>query len=243
MVLGGRSAAIRPPKRVQDDDYLSALYSLAYTRLNDLIGSADRNRTVEVGSGLGLARLSGHQWLHSDVSGGTPISVLNLAQELPYRSTSLDALVLKDTWHHIPDIERFLCEAHRVLRPGGLVAVFEPYWGVLARFVYRYLHQEEWNTRSPSWSFPSNDPWDSNQALSYLMLIRDRDAFQARWANKFSIIEPTPHVGPSFLFSGGVSRRTFVSGRLLAALLRWEEKRGHWFDHLRFFHVFGLVKR
>ncbi|MFM7898682.1 MAG: hypothetical protein ACKO97_06940, partial [Actinomycetota bacterium] len=30
---------------------------------------------------------------------------------------------------------------------------------------------------------------------------------------------------------------------MLAALLRWEERRSAWFDHLRFFHVFGLVKR
>jgi hypothetical protein len=42
--------------------------------------------------------------------------------------------------------------------------------------------------------------------------------------------------------SGGVSRRTPVSGALLEHLLSWEERRGAWFDHLRFFHVFGLVK-
>ena len=75
------------------------------------------------------------------------------------------------------------------------------------------------------------------------MLKRDRDSFDQKWGSRFSVIEPEALVGPSFLISGGVSRRTFVSGRLLASLLRWEEKRGRWFDHLRFFHVFGLVKR
>ncbi|MFM7308719.1 MAG: hypothetical protein ACKO2Q_12210 [Actinomycetota bacterium] len=81
------------------------------------------------------------------------------------------------------------------------------------------------------------------QALSYLMLIRDRAEFDTTWQSKFTLIEPQAMVGPSFLLSGGVSRRTPINGKLLAALLRWEERRGAWFDHLRFFHVFGLVKR
>ena len=243
MDLSHRSATVRPRVRVRDDAYLSALYSIAYTGLSELIGTADRSRTLEIGAGLGLAQLSGHDWLYSDVSGGKPNSILNCAEELPYKSASLDALVLKDTWHHIPDIEQFLSEAHRVLRPHGTIAVFEPYWGLLARTVYRTLHQEDWDTTTSTWTFPSDGPWDSNQALTYLMLIRDRKQFESRWSGKFALVDPTPHIGPSFLCSGGVSRRTFVSGRLLASLLRWEERRGRWFNHLRFFHVFGLVKR
>jgi len=228
---------------ISSDSYLSALYALAYTRLAELIGPVDPARTVEIGAGLGLARLSDHRWVCSDVTGSDPIELLSLAQALPYRSGSLDALVLKDTWHHIPEIEQFLAEAHRVLRPGGVIGVFDPYWGVLARFVYRFLHQERWDATTPDWSFPSTDPWDSNQALSYLMLIRDRAKFDTTSQSKFTLIEPQAMVGPSFLLSGGVSRRTPISGSMLAALLRWEERRGAWFDHLRFFHVFGLVKR
>jgi len=228
---------------IANDAYLSAFYALAYSRLADLIRAADPARTVEVGAGLGLARLSNHRWIHSDVMGSAPLTLLNVAQALPYRSGALDALVLKDTWHHIPDIQQFLAEAHRVLRPGGVIGVFDPYWGALARFVYRFLHQERWDATTPDWSFPSSDPWDSNQALTYLMLIRHRAEFDAKWQTKFAVIEPKAVVGPSFMLSGGVSRRTPISGRALAALLRWEEHRGAWFDHFRFFHVFGLVKR
>lgn len=243
MKLRGRESTTPNIDAIVSDGYLNELYSLAYSRIAQVFGSAQHHHVVEIGSGLALASLSGHQWINSDVSGTAPLSVLNQAQQLPYRSNSLDALVLKDTWHHIPDIEQFLEEAHRVLRPGGVVAVFDPYWGILARFVYRFLHQERWDARTTSWAFQSSNPWDSNQALTYLMLKRDRDSFDQKWGSRFSVIEPMALVGPSFLFSGGVSRRTFVSGRLLASLLRWEEKRGRWFDHLRFFHVFGLVKR
>lgn len=228
---------------VESDPYLSSLYALAYSRLAGLLSDARPERTVEIGSGLGLSRLSGIDWINSDVSGGDPLSLHTAAQHLPFKSHSLDALVLKDTWHHIPDIECFLDEAHRVLRPSGMIAVFDPYWGALARFVYRFLHQEKWDSRTENWKFESNDPWDSNQALTYLMFKRDRAVFEGRWGRIFSVIEPKALVGPSFLVSGGVSRRTKVSGRLLSSLMTWEERRGPWFDHLRFFHVFGLVKR
>lgn len=228
---------------VLNDAYLSAIYSLAYGHIHRIIGNADLQRTVEIGAGHGLAAHFGHHWVTTDIARTAKISLVNDARALPFRSGSLDALVLKDAWHHLPDIEKFLAEAHRVLRPGGVIGAFDPYWGPLARFVYRFLHQECWDASTLDWSFPSGDPWDSNQALSYLMLERDRAGFLGRWGDRFQLVEPGPVVGPSFLMSGGVSRRTPISGRALAALLRWEERRGRWFGPFRFFHVFGLVKR
>lgn len=228
---------------VQQDVYLLDLYRLAYSRLAQITTGATQDRSIEIGSGSGIAALTGRRWIMTDLAGKYPLHIRNNAEALPWRSESIDALILKDTWHHIPEIEDFLEEAHRVLRPGGVIAVFDPYWGTLARFVYRFLHQERWDAKTSTWSFASSDPWDSNQALSYLMLKRDRVLFNERWGSRFSVIEPRAMIGPSFLISGGVSRRTFVSGRLLASLLQWEEKRGRWFDHLRFSHVFGLVKK
>ena len=230
-------------ERITNDEYLSAFYATAYQALADVIPDARSQRTVEIGSGLALAAASGHDWLHSDVSLQPNLNVVNIAQQLPFPAGSLDALVLKDTWHHIPDIEGFLGEAHRVLRQKGVVAIFDPYWGFTARFVYRFLHQERWDARTPTWTFSSSDPWDSNQALTYIMLRRDRSTFEHHWSEHFEIVEHRRLIGPSFLISGGVSRRTFVSGRLLSALLRWEERQGRWFDHFRFFHVFSLRKR
>ena len=234
---------ILPAAAIMNDEFLTGLYQVAYSRLHELAGDTDQHHVVEVGSGLALARRFGYRWFQSDVNWHSELNSVNVAESLPVKDNSLDALVLKDTWHHIPDIESFLGEAHRVLRPGGVVAVFDPYWGPLARFVYRFLHQERWDARTKSWSFASTNPWDSNQALSYLMLRRDRERFNREWGERFTVIESRAVVGPSFLLSGGVSRRTRISGRLLRRLLVWEEQRGRWFDVFRFFHTFGLVKR
>jgi SAM-dependent methyltransferase len=221
------------------DQYLRSLYATAYEALAAIVRSAPPGQVVEVGAGTGVARGLGHRWWRADVSEDASLDVVADARNLPFASRSLSALVLKDTLHHIADVDAFLDEAGRVLRPGGVVAVFDPYWGPLARAVYRHLHQEPYDDRSETWSFEASSPWSSNQALSYLMLVRDRTRLATRWPNL--TVEPgVPLVGPSFLLSGGVSRRTLVSGRLLAGMLRWEQRRGPWFDVCRFFHVFAL---
>jgi len=144
---------------IADDEYLSAFYRCAYGHLATVVGTGHQpSRTVEIGSGRGLARLSGHSWWHSDVLPSEALTLRNSAERLPFHDQSLDALILKDTWHHIPDIEAFLDEAHRVLRVGGTIAVFDPYWGILARFVYRFLHQERWDTRALAMVVSFNRP-------------------------------------------------------------------------------------
>ena len=221
------------------DRYLAALYATAYGALADLVATAPAGPVVEVGAGTGVARALGHRWWGADVVANDALDLLADARALPFATASLSALVLKDALHHVGDVDDFLDEAARVLRPGGVVAVFDPYWGSLARTVYRHLHHEPYDDRCATWSFAAASPWSSNQALTYLMLVRDRARLSARWP-QLAVEWGGPVVGPSFLFSGGVSRRTPVSGRLLAGLLRWEQRRGRWFDAGRFFHVFAL---
>lgn len=228
--------------QVLKDPYLLSFYALAYSQLRAKVHDSHLGRTIEVGSGRGLAAHFGHNWLMSDVVADNELDVVNLAESLPIRSESLDAIILKDTWHHIPNIEQFLEEAHRVLRVGGLIAVFDPYWSPLAQFVYRFLHQERWDKKTTTWRFESSSPWDSNQALSFLMLKRDRQTFDRNWGLRFAVSKSEPLVGPSYLLSGGVSRRTRVSGRLLVRMLAWERRQGAWFNSCRLFHIFTLVK-
>ena len=140
-----------------NDAYLSALYQTSYGRLREVVATCSPDATVEIGAGLGLATRLGYAWMTSDIDRGADHTAQHAAQQLPYRTGSLDALVLKDTWHHVPDIEAFLAEAHRVLRVGGIVAVFDPYWGWLARFVYRFLHQERWDAMTRECN--CNDSW------------------------------------------------------------------------------------
>lgn len=245
--VGVRSAKReqRTPRRedIERDEFLVDLYAIAYRSLHECAPRSRTSRLVEIGAGPGPSRALGHQWIRTDIRRSDNVMVVNRAENLPFLDGSIGAIVLKDTWHHIPDISAFLREGHRVLEPGGVIAAFDPYWSPLGRFVYRFLHHEPWDTKTDHWTLNGDDPDHSNQALSYLMLRRDRSLFDRQWGDKYIVTERGRHIGPSFLLSGGVSRRTRVSGRLLARLLRWEERRGQWFDSFRFFHVFTLTKR
>lgn len=222
------------------DDYLHALYEAAFSSIIENL-PVDIQTLVEIGAGDGISRNFLPQSILTDISYHPILDTACRSDQMPFKSGSIDALVLKDTLHHLPDVELFLTEANRVLRVGGRIVIFEPYWGLLAKFVYRFLHQEQFNQNTDTWSFQSMSPWDSNQALSYLLLRRDRVRFEREYPF-FEIREHKVLVGPSFLISGGVSRRTIVSGRFLKLLLKWEMRRSKRFDFLRFFHVFSLTK-
>ncbi len=45
--------------------------------------------------------------------------VVGDSENMPFESSSFDALICANSFHHYPNPERFLAEAERVLRPGG----------------------------------------------------------------------------------------------------------------------------
>lgn len=225
---------------VLGDPYLRALYETAFKSLTDCLPEKI-NTLIEIGAGDGLSKQFLPRAFLTDIAFDKNLNAICTAHKLPFKSASVDALVLKDSLHHLPNVELFLNEAHRVLRVGGRVVIFDPYWGLLAKFVYRFLHQEEFDQNTITWNFQSNSPWDSNQALTYLLLRRDRARFEQLFPF-FKICEHEVLIGPSFLLSGGVSRRTVVSGKFLKILLRLEMRQSKWFDSLCFFHVFSLTK-
>ena len=52
--------------------------------------------------------------------------VMDVSQ-LGFSDAAFDAIISQDTIEHVRNDERFVAEAHRVLRPGGLFFVFTPY--------------------------------------------------------------------------------------------------------------------
>lgn len=227
-------------KTVLDDAYLESLYRIAFERITSHFPN-EKKVIVEIGAGKGVSRGFLPTAILTDIAFDPSLDINCSSHELPLKSASVDAIALKDTLHHLPDVEKFLHEAHRVLRIGGSIVIFDPYWGIAAKLVYRFIHQEKFDSRAETWRFASSSPWDSNQALSYLLLRRDREKFENQFS-KFSIKEHEVLIGPSFLLSGGVSRRTMISARFLNRLLNWEMRQSSWFNSLRFFHIFSLTK-
>jgi SAM-dependent methyltransferase len=62
-------------------------------------------------------------------AGARATAVRGDAYALPFEDDSFDAVIAAEVLEHLPEDERAMAELHRVLRPGGQIAVTVPRWG------------------------------------------------------------------------------------------------------------------
>jgi SAM-dependent methyltransferase len=146
-------------------------------------------------------------------------------QRLPFAAGSLRAVVMTNVLHHLPQPARFFDDAARAVRPGGVVAMVEPW----SRFVYRRLHHEPFDPGA-GWETAGGGPLSSaNGALPWILLVRDGKRFAERhpqWAVR--TVEPSMPL--RYLLAGGISMRSLVparDGRFWRALEGWLEPWRH----------------
>ncbi len=111
--------------------------------LDDLRRLPPGSLILETGCGLGNDGLellrSGYRLVETDVSPGQlaearrlhretgfqdrSVHLLADASHLPFAEDSFDGMLMVASLHHLPDPGRALCEARRVLRPGGVLVL------------------------------------------------------------------------------------------------------------------------
>jgi SAM-dependent methyltransferase len=198
---------------------LKRCYDDWYARLlADVRSVPTRGSLVELGSGGSYLKDLEPAFITSDVVEGVAERVID-ARQLPFDDASIQALVLTHVLHHIPDLEAFFCEAQRALVPGGVITMIEVAHTPFARFFFRNFHHEPYNDAARDWKFGQEDSMmDSNQALSWIVFVRDRRRFESRFPGL--VIEElsfTPWF--TYLLSGGVTMRDVVPQFLVGPLL------------------------
>lgn len=81
--------------------------------------------------------------------------VRGTAESLPFPDSSVDAMTMLDVIEHVADPDVVLAEAHRVLKPGGVLVVSVPHQGLLESLDSLNVYPR---IRRPSW--PRLDPAD-----------------------------------------------------------------------------------
>jgi len=206
---------------IQQRPILRAIYEQWYRELLADEATVPRRpeggALVELGSGGSLLRESCPQVITSDLIEGVADRVID-GRELPFADRSLRALFLTHVFHHIPDVERFLREAERVLVPGGVIAMIEVTHTPFARLFFQHCHPEPYDDRASSWAFDQSDAMmDSNQALSWIVFFRDRERFERLFPD-LQVAPPTFLPWLSYLVSGGVTKRNLVPPFLVPAI-------------------------
>jgi len=144
------------------------------------------------------------------------------AESIPYENSKFDYVIAKDALHHFKDPGQALSEIYRVLKPGGVFIVAEPYWSLLGRFIFRFIHPEDWNPRSSSLTLKSRDPWESNQALLLILVRR----FSTNSVLGSGLMLKTGQIsyGVSYALSGGVFSKNRIPDNFLIVLNRIERR-------------------
>ena len=102
---------------------------------------------LELGSGPGFLKTAYPEVMATDRQWRDGLDAVLDAGDLPFASGRMAGVVLLDVFHHLAAPADFLREAARILRPGGRVALLEPWVGLAGRLFYRYLHHEACDLR------------------------------------------------------------------------------------------------
>lgn len=192
---------------IRSKPFLHALYCDWYGRIMARLSRTDT--VLELGSGAGFLDELLPGVITSEVFETPGVKLVADACRLPLSSLSLDAIVMTDVFHHIPDVSLFLHEAARCIRPGGKIVMIEPWSTRWSRWVYTHLHSEPFVPEG-EWKLPAAGPLSgANGALPWIVFERDRAYFERQHPHwRIRAIEP--FMPFSYLLSGGVSMRSLL---------------------------------
>ncbi len=199
---------------IKSKGFLYKLYVEWYKKLASALPSAEvcPGKVLELGSGGGFFKEILPDCITSEVFATPGVDRVLDARAMPFEAEELRGIVMVDVLHHIPEVERFFAEAERVLRPGGVIAMLEPWNTAWSRFIYSNLHPEPFEPAAPDWSFPSSGPLSgANGALPWIIFQRDRERFTQNFPSlRLERLEADYPF--SYLASGGVSMRSLAPG-------------------------------
>ncbi len=189
--------------------FLKRLYLEWYDVFSNEIKKLPEGKLIELGSGGGFLKEICPEVLCSDILPLPGNDMTFSALEMPFKKDEISGILMLDTFHHIPDAQKFLQEADRVLKKEGKIVMIEPansHWG---RFIYKNFHHEPFDPKG-TWQIPASGPLSgANGALPWILFERDRLIFEKKFPG-LKIESITYHTPFRYLVSGGVSFRSLV---------------------------------
>jgi SAM-dependent methyltransferase len=192
---------------------LRAFYREVYARYAECLAKCPSDGVaLELGSGGGFARDVIPELVTSDTLPYDGVDKLVDATQMPFADASVRAIFMLNVFHHIPDVEAFLREAARVLKPQGRMLIVDQHPGWIGRFVYRYLHHEPFDPKASSWSFDSSGPLSgANGALTWIVFQRDRERL-LREHPRLRLERYEPHSPLRYWMAGGLKSWSLLPG-------------------------------
>lgn len=227
---------------IQSNRFLWQIYDEWYRLISNSIPSRT-DRVLELGSGAGFLSRYIPGLITSEIFLCSDIKLVLDGRQLPFSAASLDAIVMVDVLHHIPDSRAFLAEAQRCLRSGGSIVMIEPWVSTWSRQIYTRLHHEPFHPEAKDWNFPDTGPLSgANGSLPWIIFQRDRREFESAFP-ELAIRGVRPFMPFRYLVSGGVSMRQLMPAGAFGLWRRIESWLGAWPQHWSMFAFIHLERR
>lgn len=231
-------------QRIRANRFLHAIYLDMYGRLLAEVPRERFPRLLEIGSGAGFLREVAPHVITSDCVAGPGIDrVVDACRlEASFAPAALDAIVAFDVFHHLPDVEGFLRGAARVLRPGGRIALVEPWFTPLGQWFYRLLHHEPSVLDPDDWTLRGEGRLGGANSRLPKSVFGDGLERLRRVAPELRVVKRAPCHKWLYLLSGGLRLNTRVP-RAVGDWLLWLDRRTAALDALAGIFAVIVVER
>jgi SAM-dependent methyltransferase len=212
--------------KIRQNPLLFEIYSDMYTRLMAEVPVARFPRLLELGSGGGFLKDFAPHVITSDCVPVAGIDRVVDAGKLPeqFSEASLDAIAAFNVFHHLPDPCGFLRGASQALRPGGRIALIEPWFTPIGQWFYRALHHEPYLSEPSEWRIVGEGRLAGANSRLPTSVFRDSEARFRREFPDLTIRKTEPIHKWLYLLSGGLRLNTRVPRRLARALVAIERR-------------------
>jgi SAM-dependent methyltransferase len=226
--------------KIRQNALLGEIYRSVYAKLAAEVPAREYPRLLELGSGGGFFRDFAPHAITSEFAQVAGIDRVVDACRIGehFDEASLDAIAAFNVFHHLPDATGFLRGASRVLRPGGRIALVEPWFTPVGQWFYRGIHHEPSILDADDWNIVGEGRLGGANSRLPTSVFRDSDDRFAREFPKLTIVKRDPFHKWLYLVSGGLRLNTRVPRALAKWLVRVDQhvERGN-----QLFGLFALI--
>lgn len=194
---------------IRQKGFLRQIYAEWYASLASALPSREGS-VLEIGSGAGFFQDVIPELITSEVFYCPGVDIVLDGCKMPFADCTLKGIVMTDVFHHLYAPRGFLKEATRCVKPGGVLAMIEPWVTPWSRLVYGRLHHEPFRPEALEWDCIAAGPLSgANIALPWIVFERDRMQFEIEFP-QWQIRMIKPGMPFRYLLSGGVSMRSLM---------------------------------
>jgi SAM-dependent methyltransferase len=195
---------------IQSKPFLKRLYVEFYQEFKKRFPQDRPVRcVVEIGSGAGFIKEVLPGVITSDLFPAPWVDQAFSAEKMPFEDGSVDAFLLLNVFHHLPQTAQCLKEMSRCLRPNGKIIMIEPANTAWQSFVARNFHHEPYDVKA-GWGLEGEGRLSAgNGALPWIVFVRDRQILEKDFP-ELKVLKIDLHTPFRYILSGGMSYRALM---------------------------------